>query len=129
MVFSSLAASCRCRAKNPLIPAVQFSGTTSLGGDLIDQKIARGLREFLEGIGIHQTITFLRARIFLSVQERVFLLDRFGDLWASFLGSRSSSLLILQFGIAQQYSPSLFHHATKGWMYDFSLAQRSFTAS
>jgi hypothetical protein len=29
MVFSSLAASCRCCAENPLIPAVQISGTTS----------------------------------------------------------------------------------------------------
>jgi len=32
-------------------------------GDLIDQKVARGLREFLEGVGIHQTITFLPAAI------------------------------------------------------------------
>ncbi|MDP2084225.1 MAG: hypothetical protein Q8K20_03430, partial [Gemmobacter sp.] len=29
MVFSSLAASCCCCAENPLIPAVQISGTTS----------------------------------------------------------------------------------------------------
>ena len=41
------------------------------GGNLIDQQVARALREFLQGIGIHQTITFLPAPISAS---RVFFI-------------------------------------------------------
>jgi hypothetical protein len=43
MVFSSLAASCRCCAENPLIPAVQISGTTSDLAPKLENDLGRNL--------------------------------------------------------------------------------------
>lgn len=44
MVFSSLAASCRCCADNPLIPVVQISGTTSITHHALCSNAPAGLR-------------------------------------------------------------------------------------